>query len=146
MIAVLAPSKTLGVARKMSERQINTQHCKQLLRSCATPKKQAWFTTYLRQHGHHLNTLYQPSHQFPYIYHEHNQLVLILAFKFFICRKGNAMSSATYGIIWMWLWCRLIDVAVIHDAIHHQVVLERRENFRNWPIGLIELSEKLATS
>jgi len=46
----------------------------------------------------------------------------------------------------MWLWCWLIDVAVNHDAIHHQVVLEHRENFRNWPIGPIELSEKLATS
>jgi hypothetical protein len=30
----------------------------------------------------------------------------------------------------MWLWCWLIDVAVTRNAIHHQVVLEHRENFR----------------
>jgi hypothetical protein len=30
----------------------------------------------------------------------------------------------------MWLWCWLINVAVIRSVIHHQVVLEHRENFR----------------
>jgi hypothetical protein len=86
---------------------------------------------YLNQHNHHLNTVHQPSHQFPYIYHKHNQLVLILSFEIVIYRKGNAMSSATYGVIWMWLWwCWLIDLAVVRNAIHHQVVLEHRESFR----------------
>jgi hypothetical protein len=36
----------------------------------------------------------------------------------------------------MWARCWLLDVELIGGAIHHQVVLEHRENFKNRSIGI----------
>jgi hypothetical protein len=55
----------------------------------------------------------------------------------------NAASVATYGVeAWFWVW--LLDDDVVGPMVQHQVVLEHRNNFRTWTVGMIAISETSA--